>query len=180
MNRIINILIKNDIIKESDRDIYEYGLFVLIFNMFIIISIIIIGILIGKYELSLFFLTFYLPIRILLGGYHCSTPTRCYCSSMCIYLFICYLYLTLYKIIVHFYPVSVLFIFVCFGYKYFSKEFKSKNIVYILLLFIIYFTFLGFISNKLKIYIEISFILNSILFLLERIKRGIYNKLRNV
>lgn len=77
-NKIINILVHENLIDETDRDIYRYGLFVLLFNGLCIATIILLGCLTDQFIFTLSFLLFYIPFRIFIGGYHCNTPTICY------------------------------------------------------------------------------------------------------
>ena len=43
INNIVNIFIKNNIINKDDADIYRYGLFVILYNGFLIIDILLLG-----------------------------------------------------------------------------------------------------------------------------------------
>ena len=85
---LIDYLIKFSYISNDERELYEYGLFVLLFNGFIVISIYIMGIVLNKYQLTLTFLLSFIPLRIQLGGYHCKTPLLCYISFFSIFLLI--------------------------------------------------------------------------------------------
>ena len=59
-----------------------------------LISTIVIGVIAGKVFESIAFLVFYIPLRSYVGGYHASTPRRCYFISiviiMAMLLFIIY------------------------------------------------------------------------------------------
>lgn len=64
-----NYLIKNNIITKDNQEIYDYGIFVLL-------SIILQGILLNNVIYSMYFLLFFVPIRVLLGGYHCKVSVK--------------------------------------------------------------------------------------------------------
>ena len=64
-----------------DHETYEvmyYGLFVCVTNLMSILSVIIIGTLLRELENTIFFLIGFIPLRLYIGGYHASTPLRCY------------------------------------------------------------------------------------------------------
>lgn len=74
---LIKILFENHLISAEDIPIYEYGLWVLLFNSLCISIAIVIGTVTKNHHFSILFFLFYTPIRILLGGFHCKTPLRC-------------------------------------------------------------------------------------------------------
>lgn len=80
-NKITDILVSNNSVKQEDRDIYYYGVqqgLTLILN---ILTTIVIAFLCGElWQCFLFMLSFILPRRYA-GGYHAKTPLRCYVYS---------------------------------------------------------------------------------------------------
>ena len=66
ISNIINLFIKKNIIKHSDRDIYEYGLFVIIFNSSVIISFLFLSFLLHHIDFFYLFILFWTPYRILI------------------------------------------------------------------------------------------------------------------
>ena len=55
-NKITNFLINKNIISINDREIYIYGLFVILYNAFLLVNIIIIGFIFNKFLFALLFL----------------------------------------------------------------------------------------------------------------------------
>lgn len=89
MNNIItNLLIKEHIISAEDSNIYNYGIFVLLFNLSSILSIILISVILNSISFSLRFLSFFMPIRIIAGGFHCKNEKNCFISFFISYLVI--------------------------------------------------------------------------------------------
>ena len=76
--KITQRLCEKGIISESDFDLYEYGFNMGITVLLNLISTIVIGVIVGKVFESIAFLVFYIPLRSYAGGYHASTPRRCY------------------------------------------------------------------------------------------------------
>lgn len=76
--KITQRLCEKGIISESDFDLYEYGFNMRITVLLNLISTIVIGVIAGKVFESIAFLVFYIPLRSYAGGYHASTPRRCY------------------------------------------------------------------------------------------------------
>ena len=101
-NYIANYLIKKNIILDGDKEIYVYGLFVILYNSFLVLDILLLGLLFNQLEFSTLFLLFWTPYRILVGGSHCSTPFRCWFFFNFYYLlsYFFYLYLSLFLIFV--------------------------------------------------------------------------------
>lgn len=80
--KITQNLCKENIIPKDDFELYEYGFNMGITILFNIISTVIIGVIIGRVFESIAFLVFYIPLRSYAGGYHASTPWRCYFISI--------------------------------------------------------------------------------------------------
>lgn len=87
MTEITDYLIKNNFIEEKSREIYEYGLLSLFLNVSNILSILIISFYLKKTSFGFLFLLSFVPIRIILGGYHCQTALRCFFSFSAVYIF---------------------------------------------------------------------------------------------
>lgn len=76
-SKLIQTLVSNKMIEEEEKDIYEYGYFVLLFNFLCIFSVICIGILLNEFINTCIFLLAFTPIRILSGGFHLKSPLKC-------------------------------------------------------------------------------------------------------
>lgn len=80
--KITQRLIRQGIVEKSQKELYRYGFnqgFTMFFNA---ITTIIIGCVLGMVLQSIAFLTAYIPLRSYAGGYHASTPWRCYFVSL--------------------------------------------------------------------------------------------------
>lgn len=76
-SKIVEILIKHSLVENEDKELYLYGLFILLSQILYFIIVITIGILFNViFESIIFYITFQF-IRRYAGGYHASTETRC-------------------------------------------------------------------------------------------------------
>lgn len=88
-NKIINLLLSQGTIDCEDIEIYQYGLFVVIFNIACVLAILLIGLLLNELINTLYYLLFFIPVRIFLGGYHCKTAKSCiFYSSLTFFVLI--------------------------------------------------------------------------------------------
>lgn len=81
-NRLCDHFVKNDIIEEEDRELYYYGVHQGIVMIINVVSMMIIGAVMGMLPEAILFMAFFIPIRIYAGGYHAKTQLRCYFISM--------------------------------------------------------------------------------------------------
>lgn len=80
---------KRKLIDEKNSDVYQYGIQQLLTLILNLISFLIIGVLFQVVLPTLLFIFFYAVLRIYAGGYHASTPIRCYLfSNVIVILFI--------------------------------------------------------------------------------------------
>lgn len=75
------LLIKNKIVEIEKREIYIYGLEVILLNGGLLITFLIISLLCGEMVNFLAYLIFFLPMRLFSGGYHAETSERCFVLS---------------------------------------------------------------------------------------------------
>ena len=76
------LLIKHKILDIEQRDIYIYGLEVILLNGGLVLTIsLLFGVMINFWA----YLIFFLPIRIFSGGYHAKTSERCFVLSTVMY-----------------------------------------------------------------------------------------------
>lgn len=72
------ILLKNHVIQDNMRGIYIYG-FELFWSTFLCVaSILSLGILFGYWRSAFVFLLFFMPIRMVAGGYHAKSYGACF------------------------------------------------------------------------------------------------------
>lgn len=75
------LLIKNKIVEIEKREIYIYGLEVILLNGGLLITFLIISLLCGELLNFFAYLIFFLPMRLFSGGYHANTSERCFILS---------------------------------------------------------------------------------------------------
>ena len=81
INKIVIALKTNNIILEGDSDIYSYGLEILISNLFLLLTIMVVGIIFGKLQYTLLFLMIFMGLRRTTGGYHTKKRWQCFCLT---------------------------------------------------------------------------------------------------
>lgn len=81
MEKLADVLIKNDITKDQDKDVLVYGLSVGTELAFNIITTVVLGMMFGLVLESLVFLGSFSFIRTYAGGYHCKKAINCYLMS---------------------------------------------------------------------------------------------------
>lgn len=75
--KVVNYLILTGSIDINEKELYEYGLFILLSTVFFIGVTSIIGFVFGLFLQSLLFFVAFVVIRQFAGGYHASTELRC-------------------------------------------------------------------------------------------------------
>lgn len=84
--KFANLLVKNDIIKNDDFEIYRYGFEILIYFLLNIFIAFFIGIIFDKFIHTIIFLSCYCTLRQFTGGYHAKNYIECALSFAIIYL----------------------------------------------------------------------------------------------
>lgn len=79
------LLIKNKIVDIKQRDVYVYGLEVILLNGSLLIVFLITSLLCGAMINFWAYLIFFLPIRIFSGGYHAKSSESCFVLSTIMY-----------------------------------------------------------------------------------------------
>lgn len=81
-HKIGDNLVRSNVIKEEDAEIYIYGINQIFVSVLNVSSALIIGLILGMLLESVIFLAAYIPLRSFAGGYHAKTPVRCYFTSV--------------------------------------------------------------------------------------------------
>jgi accessory gene regulator B len=84
-------LVKKEIIREEEFDLYRFGFDCFGMKAIHIISYFILGLCFHKLFEIIIFLIAFIPLRIYAGGYHAKTPVKCYFISCCAIASIIYL-----------------------------------------------------------------------------------------
>lgn len=170
MNTFVNYLLNEKIIDDREVRIVKYGIKSILLNASNIVSILLISFFNGNFIKGLLFLIFFIPIRVLIGGYHCKSAGSCF---VCFNLF----YLLVLNFSNHidnklqFIVCIFLIILLIMQNNYFSskkqhlksrKYFVLKNSVLVLYLIILLLFNFKIVENALFI----AMIMNSILFFL--------------
>lgn len=80
--KFISYLCENDIVEEEKRELYVYALNLLFSGILHFITILLLGFVLGMIkECLLMFIAFFV-VRKFAGGYHASSPTKCYIFSV--------------------------------------------------------------------------------------------------
>lgn len=74
-------LIQVNVIDKTDKEIYEYGISMIFTYSINLITVLIIGIIMGQLWECLLFQLVFIPLRSYAGGYHASSEARCYFLS---------------------------------------------------------------------------------------------------
>ena len=80
------LLITRKIVKIEERDIYVYGLEVLLLNGSLLLLYLLISWLSGTMINFLAYMMFFFPLRIFSGGYHASRSEKCFVASTIMYI----------------------------------------------------------------------------------------------
>lgn len=83
-HKIGDNLVRSNVIKEEDAEIYIYGINQILVSVLNVSSALIIGLILGMFFESIIFMAAYIPLRSFAGGYHAKTPIRCYFASLII------------------------------------------------------------------------------------------------
>lgn len=83
-HKIGNNLVRSNVIKEEDAEIYIYGINQICVSVLNVSSALIIGLILDMFVESIIFMVVYIPLRSFAGGYHAKTPVRCYFASLII------------------------------------------------------------------------------------------------
>lgn len=79
------LLIKNKIVDIEERDIYIYGIEVILLNGGLLLMFLLISLLSGAMINFWAYLIFFFPLRIFSGGYHAKTSECCFVMSTIMY-----------------------------------------------------------------------------------------------
>jgi accessory gene regulator B len=83
---ITSFLVHDNIIKEEDREVYQYGTEQILINLIALAVVCIIAFSTNSWKQAIFWLCGMLPIRTVAGGYHANTPVRCNILTVTIFL----------------------------------------------------------------------------------------------
>lgn len=76
--KVIERLRSNNVIEDEDYEIYQYGLEQLLTSILDIMTLFLIGLILGMLWQGIVFVISFIALRKYAGGYHTTTPLRCY------------------------------------------------------------------------------------------------------
>ena len=79
-------LVTDRLIPIDKMKYYTYGIELVLNNFLIFLSIAVISILTDNVSISFAYILTYCPIRNYVGGYHCKTYTKCYLTTLILYI----------------------------------------------------------------------------------------------
>nr|WP_312580178.1 accessory gene regulator B family protein [Sedimentibacter sp.] len=85
-DNITDFFYSNNIIQEEDKEIYVYGLQLIISTIIGITLILVVGLILNRLFYSIIFLISFIPIRMYSGGYHASSYVKCNLTLISLYL----------------------------------------------------------------------------------------------
>ena len=80
-SKFVEFFVSNNLIKNEDKEIYEYAFNIILSLLIHIATVMIIGLCFNLFIESLVFYFSFIAIRKFAGGYHAKTPVRCYLFS---------------------------------------------------------------------------------------------------
>ena len=83
---IMFLMIKNKILDIQSYDIYIYAIEIILLNGSIVLTNLLISIFTGTLYHMLAFVLFFIPLRMLTGGYHCKKSRTCFVCSNIMYI----------------------------------------------------------------------------------------------
>jgi len=104
-SKLVNLAIGYGVVKEDDEELYLYSYQITIEFVFSWASILILSVFLHTFLGTLFFMAFYIPLRLYAGGYHAKSFSGCYFLSIATYLVFCFIepyvsaYLPIYALI---------------------------------------------------------------------------------
>lgn len=76
--KLADALVATGAVADGDRDIYVYGMDVILSTAFSVAGVLAAGLLIGRAAETTLFLAFFMALRGVAGGFHASTHFRCF------------------------------------------------------------------------------------------------------
>ena len=84
--KMASFFIANGIIPKEEHDVYAYSFEILLATLLNFIGIFIIMLVTKTFCETVFFLSAFLPLRMLVGGYHAKNHIRCFLLLMAIFI----------------------------------------------------------------------------------------------
>lgn len=83
---LVDFFIQHSVLSETDKVLYSYCFELLLIFVSNFFAIIFLSIVSGKFIETIFYLFGFWPLRMLAGGYHAKTPSRCFAMTLLFYI----------------------------------------------------------------------------------------------
>lgn len=170
MSKLGVYLVKQNIIKEEDQEICDYAVFVILFNGLTVITSAILATIMINWQFALYFLLFYFPLRMLLGGGHCQTPQKCFIFTH-VDLFVVFVLAIIFPSLI-FNVIAIAFISIAMILYLLSD--KRNIFKMILCLFFILDLFIFFNYTYLRLSLSCAYLLAGYLYLSDKMKEALH------
>lgn len=80
--KLVRFLLNKDVIQQENIEIYQFGIEQFLTTFLNILTTLVLGILFNEVIQGILFVTAFMILRSYSGGYHASTPIRCYLFSI--------------------------------------------------------------------------------------------------
>lgn len=123
--RIVRFFIESKVIDETDQEIYEYGLEILIENVMLTVFLLLFGVMIGKGIETCIFLFSFCWLRRFCGGYHAKIKRGCHIATFIAYIVFLLGIVAFYKV-VNKYMFAIYFVCLLILIVYAPVQHKNK------------------------------------------------------
>lgn len=187
--KITDLFIEKGYVIKKEKKIYQYGFEIIMSSCIGIFAVLFLGLLFSTILESLVFLFCLISLRQYTGGYHAKSYLKCNLTLISSYIICIVLYGVL-KVNTNFFPIFILILFLPFLFvivryapiensnKYISDERKVLYKVRSLVIFLIYYIFLIFLtafSISLGMFVFIIISLVIVTMIIEIIKQRLEN-----
>lgn len=135
-----NILPSNE---KEQKLLFNYGLFILFYNLFTLLIVLLIGKIFNELFFTILLMLLYIPIRVIIGGYHCKKVSSCLTLFSIIIMSVIIFYKIDIKNIIFWWSIPVYFLTI-----YFVNKNNTKTITRYAMIFFIIECILSF-SNSI-------------------------------
>lgn len=181
---IVDFFIKEDIVSEEQRDVYQYGVELSISTLIGLFIVLAIGVLNGRFTESVIFYIVFCLTRAFCGGFHAHSHLLCKVTFICILILVLIMDLVLDNIKIYYWFVLYLYslIIVCAfapvenpNKKLTSYDKKRCKIISIILMVVWLVVMILFYSFGSELYHIVAL---TLFFVANLMLLGKYNKLR--
>lgn len=181
---IVDFFIKEDIVSEEQRDVYQYGVELSISTLIGLFIVLAIGVLNGRFTESVIFYIIFCLTRAFCGGFHAHSHLLCKVTFICILILVLIMDLVLDNIEIYYWFVLYLYslIIVCAfapvenpNKKLTSYDKKRCKIILIILMVVWLVVMILFYSFGSELYHIVAL---TLFFVANLMLLGKYNKMR--